>query len=668
MPIDPRSVKWDDEPAVIDPASIQWDDAPAAPQEAKPKAEQGTSLGQHAGNLLAGAVRGAGSIGATILAPYDIAKDALAGKGLSLESNRERRAGIDGGLRELGADTDSMMYQGGKIAGEIAGTAGAGGVLANGARALGASAPVVQGLSTGGLNVAGRAGFGGLLTRGVTGAVVGGATAGMVNPDDAGVGAMIGGGLPVVAKGAAEVARRTGGGLSSIVAPLHSKGRETIVGRALREFAGDKVDDAVARLSSAQSAVPGVQLTVGEAAGVPSLAALQRASVNVSPEAANAMTERLAANNQARLELLESMAGRNGAREAALQARDEAAAAGYKAAREADEARILAARQAQSAQQQVVDDAAGLVAERFAGLGSLANAPKVIAPKVPSGIEPSAELRELAQRPAMRAVLNKARELAANKGQEISDPLTSIDGLHNVKLALDDALDFSPTSSLGRNERAALASMKARLIEEMDKISPAYGAEREAFAKASKPINQMDIAEELLKAANPLTGSLRGTQFASKLSDQTARKATGFKGATLDGVMSPEQLAQLNAIKSDLLMLEAANNSGRAAGTNTVQNLAYGNMLGALGVPNFLRNSAVGQVTGGVLQRGADAIYAGANQRVAQQLAEALLDPKEAARLMTRAGRPAPLLRAVEGGAKKGLLGVGRAAPVLIAQ
>ena len=51
----------------------------AAPPQQQPKE---TSLlqdiGQGAGNLLAGGVRGAGSIGATILAPYDMAKDALA--------------------------------------------------------------------------------------------------------------------------------------------------------------------------------------------------------------------------------------------------------------------------------------------------------------------------------------------------------------------------------------------------------------------------------------------------------------------------------------------------------------------------------------------------------------------------------------------------------------
>ena len=102
----------------------------AAPVEAAP-AEPSTmdSIKQGAGNLLAGAVRGAGSIGATLLSPIDIAKDAIAGKGLSLESNRARRKGMDDALQSMGAEPESWMYKGGKLGGEIAGTAGMGGVL-----------------------------------------------------------------------------------------------------------------------------------------------------------------------------------------------------------------------------------------------------------------------------------------------------------------------------------------------------------------------------------------------------------------------------------------------------------------------------------------------------------------------------------------------------------
>ena len=111
-------------------------------KENKPDAPKTSILDdikQGAGNLAAGAVRGAGSIGATILAPYDMAKDAINGKGLSLESNRARRTAMDGALQEMGAQPDSLLYKVGKLAGEIAGTAGAGGVLAKGAQAVGAA-------------------------------------------------------------------------------------------------------------------------------------------------------------------------------------------------------------------------------------------------------------------------------------------------------------------------------------------------------------------------------------------------------------------------------------------------------------------------------------------------------------------------------------------------
>ena len=175
---------------------------------------------QAAGNLLAGTVRGAGSIGATILLPVDMIKQKMRGDDFwSLKDNRQRRADIDSGLREMGAQPESGLYKTGKIAGEIAGTAGAGGALAKGAQAVGASAPIVQGLMTGGLNVAGKTGPMGMLIRGATGATTGAAAAGMVNPEDAGLGAVVGGGLPVVAKTLASGARAAGSALTGNVSP-----------------------------------------------------------------------------------------------------------------------------------------------------------------------------------------------------------------------------------------------------------------------------------------------------------------------------------------------------------------------------------------------------------------------------------------------------------------
>lgn len=188
------------------------------------------SVKQGAGNLAAGAVRGAGSIGATILAPWDMARDALAGKGLSLESNRQRRADMDAALQSMGAQPDSFLYGTGKLGGEIAGTAGAGGVLANGARALGATRamsgldPIVngvaRGLETGGFRVGDLAGTGlGAATRAATGAATGAAAAGLVNPSDAGFGALVGGALPAGAQLTGKTGEVIGGVLRNGPAP-----------------------------------------------------------------------------------------------------------------------------------------------------------------------------------------------------------------------------------------------------------------------------------------------------------------------------------------------------------------------------------------------------------------------------------------------------------------
>lgn len=612
---------------------------------------------QAAGNLLAGGVRGAGSIGATILAPYDMTVDALNGKGLSLESNRQRRADMDAGLQAMGAEPESALYKTGKLAGEVAGTAGAGGVLANGARAVGASAPIVQGLASGGLNVAGKTGALGLLTRGVTGAATGGVTAGMVSPEDAGLGAVIGGGLPIGAKLLAAGGKAVSGGIKSAVQPLYESGRRQIVGNALREFAGSQADDAIRNLRNAGELVDGSVPTVGQASGVPSLAALERASMASSPEATNSLAARLAEQNEARVSALRSIAGDDAAKEAALSARQEAADVAYRKARDSDLMRRTLA-----VQDQVAKDA------KSAGLGSLGNAPvRSQAESAALAIRPTKTLEDLSKRPAFTSFINDAKRLAANKGQDIGDPLTSIDGLHYIKLAIDDALEPSATNAIGRNARSALMDMKTQLTAEMDKISPVYGVSRKAYEQASKPINQMAVGDALMSAVRPLDQQIMPTQFSKKLTDKTAQQATGFKGATLESTLDPAQLKLLSGIKNDLARAEFAKNAGRGVGSNTVQNLAYTNMLNEAGVPAFIRGSALGQAAGGLLGQAGRVVYSRANQDLAELMAQTMLSPQEAALLMTRKAPSLLQIQAANAG-RKGLLGATKAAPVLIAQ
>ena len=162
--------------------------------------------------MAAGLVRGAGSIGATLLAPVDVARDLAAGKGLTLESNRQRRADMDAALASLGAETDSFAYGAGKLGGELAGTAGVGGVAAN---ALTRMAPQAVNMANA-VRTAGMTG-GNMATRTAGGAITGGLSAGLVNPEDAGMGAAVGGAMPGAIKAAGAAGRAIGAGARNVV-------------------------------------------------------------------------------------------------------------------------------------------------------------------------------------------------------------------------------------------------------------------------------------------------------------------------------------------------------------------------------------------------------------------------------------------------------------------
>jgi hypothetical protein len=168
---------------------------------------ESTSLKQHLGNLAAGAVRGAGSIGATMLAPIDVASDLMDGKGLSLESNRQRRQDMTDALGTLGAQTDSGLFSAGKLGGELAGTLGAGGALANvaGRTALSKAPQLLDAIRTAGMT------GGNVGTRAVGGAITGAASAGLVDPEQAATG----GGIGAVAPGAIQVAGKVGHAIGS---------------------------------------------------------------------------------------------------------------------------------------------------------------------------------------------------------------------------------------------------------------------------------------------------------------------------------------------------------------------------------------------------------------------------------------------------------------------
>lgn len=169
-----------------------------------------------------GAVRGAASIGATLqhaLNPMEWGNKA---------ADQERRQGIDAGLNSLGADPNSLQFKNAKMAAEIAGTSGVGGLIAKPVAAvvpaLEAAVPAIapyvgrvanalgsSGFTTGApaaTNALGKAGD--MALRMAGGGATGAASTALVDPNASGTGAIVGAALPPALKLAGTVAAPVG--------------------------------------------------------------------------------------------------------------------------------------------------------------------------------------------------------------------------------------------------------------------------------------------------------------------------------------------------------------------------------------------------------------------------------------------------------------------------
>jgi len=245
-------------------ASQTFGAKPVAPSSGVPGPRKSFAqeTGQFLGNVAAGAVRGAGSIGASLIRPFE-----------SAEENTARRMAMDEALKSMGAEPESYAYGGGKLAGEVAGTLPIGGVIA---RPLAAVAPYAPTLINPVVNALRSSGFssGIPVTKGVPlatraadigarvvgGGVTGAATAALTNPDEIGAGTTVGAGLavaaPPIVKGLAESAGFLTDAFSGKLAQVGA-------GKIARDVAGDRIGAIRAALMASPSDVTAAQATSG---------------------------------------------------------------------------------------------------------------------------------------------------------------------------------------------------------------------------------------------------------------------------------------------------------------------------------------------------------------------------------------------------------------------
>jgi hypothetical protein len=252
-------------------------------------------------------------------------------------------------------------------------------------------------------------------------------------------------------------------------------------------------------------------------------------------------------------------------------------------------------------------------------------------------------MNELMKRPSVQRAMQAARSRGREKGININDPRGSVAGLETVVDELGGMIGRAKTAG-DADLASALKSTRDELLSILDDAAPAFGEARRTYQAMSRPINQMDIGEQLRRTALPALDELSNSSLARvnansyanalRNADRTARQATGLRSATMSDVLEPQQMAAVQGVGQDMARYAAAQDLARVPGSPTAQYLAAQNVvrqfLGPLGIPASAADALIGSISSGVL----GLPYKLTQSQTEQLLARALTDPQTAAKIM----------------------------------
>lgn len=183
---------------------------------------------------------------------------------------------------------------------------------------------------------------------------------------------------------------------------------------------------------------------------------------------------------------------------------------------------------------------------------------------------------DLMAKPAILEAMKMAQKESANRGLNF-DPNTSVQSLHMVKEMLDSLLNKAEAQG---QSMVGLTQTKAELVDSLKNISKRYDTARTNFAQASVPINQMNVAEELIKRGSSPTPDLYGNPqlrvggLLGALKDEPAliKRATGgYGGDSVEGLLDAGQFTKVNAVAEETGRRSAVLGAGMGSGSPTAQ-------------------------------------------------------------------------------------------------
>lgn len=428
-----------------------------------------------------------------------------------------------------------------------------------------------------------------------------GATAGQVIRNNAVAGAVPGllgygtlgeraatGAIGGIASGATAGALKGIGALKEVFSTHTQGGREKLAQRVVGEVAGDKADEIVRALENYRPGLPGEVMTGAGASRSSRLAALERTVRNLPGEGSRFVEEIDVPNNAARWAAVNSIAG---------TPEDYAAS---KAAREAAALPLLA--------------------------------------------EAKANARTPITKPIFDLLESQAKQVKNNptKAAAIKQAMNGLSGAKSVEDLIEYRhwLDLSISGKLAGEEKNAmhaasqLMGVKAAVDEALGKATGGKFQEYlAAWSAKSKPLNRMDVGRQIAdRFATSQADSALLPSMTTVAYKRVARDAVddGWRNA-----LTPDDLKMLEAVGSNLDALSHVQSAGRAAGSNTAQNLLADKALGEglLGRLGYLEGTGVGHM----LQLASSNAMSKAKQKTMEEVGRILRDPELTAKAIRTA-------------------------------
>ena len=377
---------------------------------------------------------------------------------------------------------------------------------------------------------------------------------------------------------------------ATVVQPFTQAGREVIVGNVLRKLATEP-DLAASRLAQAEPLVPGVRPTTAATAFDPGLASAETAIRAL--DQSGAFATRLSSNQQALLDSFRRISGKPGSIPFAEAKRTEVT----RPMREEAFAGV-------TVDPVTFQSGVNLVVNK--AIDNVMASPVGVRMDVESAMKWATDRIAKAKTPMQLYEIRKDLAGAAGGKYNQENPSLRLAGgqLKDVIKAVDDVIDAS---------------------------APGFKAYMDKYSKMSGPIDQMRMLQKI--ESQVTTGQPNLMTGEPVLAAGSLRRQLANKAEELDLKLSIPAQTRLDNIIDEINRGMAATAPGvRAPGSDTFKNMSMGNMIGRIFSESMATNTTLRTMT-----RPLDFLYKLPDEQIQQLLVEAMLDPKMAAMMMSKA-------------------------------